>query len=122
MKPRRTTLEAVRKPILGDPDKGCGYWVNVSTTDLITAKFKRAAKHLAVYLALNWTATDYKSRTIHVTHTHLSQLSGVSPAVVARCLDDLAAIGVVSVDKPKGMSGVIDELVKITLLGGIRLS
>jgi hypothetical protein len=113
---KRTTMN----PVPGNPDVGGGYWVNCDMVDRIRNSCKRSAKLLAIYCALNWVATDYKERSFRVTRAHLGELSGLSPGTVAECLEHLALINVIEVVPSYGASA-IEGLVKVTLLGEVRL-
>jgi hypothetical protein len=120
-KKRRTTLETAMRPELGDPDKGDGYWVNHAVTRRIRQECSLPHHGVALYFALSLTATDYQSRTVHITADHLSKLSGVKPGKIGEVLAELVTLGVIAVEYVTGYSG-IDGLAKITLLGEIRLS
>ncbi len=122
MKRKRTTMDAVLTPVACQPGQGDGYWVNFDTVNRIRQSYPKSAKLQAVYYALNWIASDYKSRTIHVTHQQIGKLSGLSEYVVAKCLRQLADINVVAVESTKGVcAAVFEGLVRVTLEGELRL-
>jgi hypothetical protein len=122
MKSHRTTLEAAKNPIPGDPAKGDGYWVNLKMVDQIRERCatRRFVKHIGLFFALNWVMSDYKSAVVHVTTDHLGKLTGLRPSVVLRLLNDLHQMEVIEVEQMRGPSA-IEGLVKITMLGPVRI-
>lgn len=120
-KKHRTTLDTVADPVLADPSDDNGYWVNTSVVDQIVATPSSTASHLAVFFALNWVMTDYRSHIFHVALSHLCRLSGVkTEAKMLGILHDLAKASVIELEDAKGCSAV-PGLMNVTILGEIML-
>jgi len=118
----RTTLETVANPIPGDPEKGGGFWVNNDTVQTVRQRCSRPLEGVALYLALSIVATDYQSRTFHVTYEHLGKLSGINHVkIIPDLLREFDKIDVISIEVVRGCSAIVENLTKITLLGEIRL-
>lgn len=119
-KKRRTTLEVVENMTPGHPSKP-GYWVNTSVVDQIVAMPSSTPSHLAVFLALNWVMSDYRTRTFCVALSHLGQLSGVkTDAKMLQLLQELAKASVIELADAQGCSAV-PGLMNVTILGEIML-